>query len=71
MYLYKSHLTWVKSSVSCLGAFPLDKCLDIHLQKESGFCIWRRASNLFAVKDLGVGSGVCIMSGVTSCCAVD
>ena len=24
---------WVKSSVSCLGAFPLDNCLEPHLQK--------------------------------------
>ena len=26
---------WVKSSVSCLGAFPLDKHLEICLQKGS------------------------------------
>ena len=61
---------WVKSSVSCLGAFPLDKHLEIPLQKGSSFCIWRRASNLSTVKDLGVGSGVGMMSGVTSCYAV-
>ena len=71
MCLYKSPLTWVKSSISCLGAFPLDNCLDIHLEKGSVFCIWRRASNQSTVKDLGVGSGVGVMSGVTSCCAVD
>ena len=71
MCLYKSPLTWVKISVSCLCAFPLDKHLDIHLQKGSVFCIWIRSSNLSAVKDLGVGSGVSMMSDVTSCCAVD
>ena len=62
---------WVKSSVSCLGAFPLDKHLEIHLQKGSVFCIWRRASNLSAVQDLDVESGVGMMSGITSCHAVD
>ena len=60
-----------KKSVSCLGAFPLDKHLEISLQKGSIFCIWRRASNLSAVKDLGVGSDVGVMSDVTCCCAVD
>ena len=49
---------WVKSYVSCLGVFALDKHLEIHLQKGLVFCIWRRASNLSAVRDLGVGSGV-------------
>ena len=62
---------WVKSSVACLGAFPLDKHLEIHLQKGSVFCIWRRAANLSAVKHLGVGSGVGVMSGVTSCHVVE
>ena len=62
---------WVKSSVSCLGAFPLDKCLEIHLQKGSVFCIWRWTSNLSAVRDLGIGSGVDAMSGVTPCCVLE
>ena len=31
--LYKIPLTWVKGPVSCLGVFPLDKHLDICLQK--------------------------------------
>ena len=62
---------WVKSSVSCLGAFPLDECLEIHLQKGLVFCIWRRASNLSAVRDLGVGSGIGVMSGVILGCAVE
>ena len=54
-----------------LRCLPLDRPLEICLQKESVFCIWRRASNQSAVKDLGVGSGVDVMSGITSCCAVD
>ena len=54
-----------------LGAFPLDKCLEICLQKGSVFCIWRRASNLSAVKDLGAGSDIVTMPGVICCCAVD
>ena len=58
---------WVKSSVSCLGALSLDKHLEIHLQKGSVFCIWRRASNLSAARDLCVGSGVDVMLGVTPC----
>ena len=69
--LYKSPLTWVKSSASCLGAFPFDKHLEICLQKGSVFSIWRRAPNLSAVKDLDVGCDVGVMSGVTCCCAVD
>ena len=67
----QSPLMWVKRSVSCLGAFPLDKHLEIHLQKGSVFCIWRRASTLSAVKDFGVGPDVGMMSGVTCCYAVD
>ena len=55
---------WVNNSVSCFGAFPLDNHFEIHLQKGSVFCIWRRASNLFTVKDFGVGSGVDTMSSV-------
>ena len=69
--LYRSPLTWVKSSVSCIDAFPLDNHLVIHFQKGSVFCIWRRASNLSAVRDLGVGSGVDTMSGVILGCAVE
>ena len=62
---------WVKSSVSCLGTFPLDNHLEICLQKGSVFCIWRRASNLSAVRDLGIKSGVDMMSGVILGCAVE
>ena len=61
----------MKCSVSCLGAFPLDKHCEICLQKGSVFCIRRRASNLSAVKDLGVGSGADVMSGVILGCAVE
>ena len=43
---------WVKSSVLCLGAFPLEEHLEICLKKGFVFCIWRRASNLSAIRDL-------------------
>ena len=62
---------WVKSSVSCLGAFPLNNHLEICLQNGSIFCIWRRASHLSAVRDLGVRSGVDMTSGVTLGCVVE
>ena len=51
-----------KTSASCLGAFPFDRCFEICLQKGSVFCIWSSASNLSADKDFGV---VCPVSGVT------
>ena len=60
-----------ESFILCSGAFPVDKHLEICLQEGSVFCIWGRASHVSAVKDLGVGSGVGVMSGITSCCAVD
>ena len=69
--LYSRPLTWVKTSVSCCSAFPLDEHLEICLQKESVFCIWRRASNLSTVSDLGVGFGTGETSGVILGCAVD
>ena len=46
------------------GAFPLDNHFEICLQKGSVFCIWRRASNLSAVKNFGVGSSVDMALGV-------
>ena len=70
MCLFSSPLMWVKRPVSCWGAFPFDKCLDIHLQKGSVFCIWRRASNLSAVGDLGIGVGTGETSGVILGCVV-
>ena len=53
-------------SVSCCGAFPLNMYLDIHLQNGLVFCIWSRASSLFAVRDLGVGLVTGETSGVIS-----
>ena len=55
---------WVNNSVSCLGALPFDNHFEMHLQKGSVFCIWRRASNLSVVRDFGVGSGVDMMLGI-------
>ena len=52
--------------VSCCGAFPLNNHLDMHLQNGSVFCTWSRASNLSAVKVLGVGLVTGEMSGVIS-----
>ena len=71
MCLYSKPLTSVKGSVSCWGAFPLDKCLDILLHKGSVFCICSRACNLSAVRDFGVGSFVSETSGVISGCEVE
>ena len=71
MCLYSSPLVWVKKSVSCWGAFPLDKHLEICLQKGPVFCIWRRASNLSAVRDLGVVCGTGETSGIILGCTVD
>ena len=53
-------------SVSCYGAFPLNNHLDMCLQNGSVFCIWIRASNLSAVRDLGVGLVTGETSGVIS-----
>ena len=61
----------MKSSISCLGTFALDKHLEICLQKRSVFCIWRKASSLCAVIDLGIGSGVDVISGVILGCHVE
>ena len=61
---------WVKISVSFCGAFPLNKCLEIHLQNGSVLCIWSKASNLSAVRDLGVWFVSGEMLGVTSRCGV-
>ena len=53
-------------SVLCCGAFPFNNHLDICLLNGSVFCIWIRASNLSAVRDLGVGLVTGEMSGVIS-----
>ena len=51
--------------------FPLDKHLEICLQKGLVFCMWRRASNLSAVRDLGVWFGTGETPGVILGCAVE
>ena len=66
MCLYSKPLTWVKMSVSCCGAFPLNNHLDMHLLNGSVFCIWSRASSLSAVRVLGVGLVTGETSGVIS-----
>ena len=71
MCLYSKPLKCVKRSVSCCGAFPFDNLLDILLQKVSVFCICRRACNLSAVRDFGVGSFASDASGITSGCKVE
>ena len=71
MCLYSNPLMWVKRSVSCWDVFPLDKHLEICLQKGSVFWIWRRASNLSAIRDLGVGSGTGETSGIILGCTVE
>ena len=55
MCLYNNPFTWVKTSVSCCGALLFNKHLEICLQNGSVLCIWSNASNLSAVKGLGVG----------------
>ena len=71
MCLYRSPLMWMKHSVLCWGVFPLDKCLEFCLQKGSVFYIWRRASNLSVVRDLGIGFGTGETSVVILGCAVE
>ena len=48
-----------KTSVSCCGASPCNKCLEICLQNGSVLCLCSNASNLSAVRGLGavVASG--------------
>ena len=69
--LYSKPLTCVKTSVSYRGVFPFCKHLDILLQKGSVFCICRRACNLSAVRDFGIGSVASETSGVISGCEVE
>ena len=58
----------MKRSVLCLGAFPFDRHLDIHLQDGSVFCICRSACHLSTTTDFGVGLVALVTSGVTSDC---
>ena len=60
-----------KRSVLCCGVFLFDNLLDILLQKGSVFCISRRACNLSAVRDFGVGSFASDTYGITSDCKVE
>ena len=54
MCVYSYPFTLVKTSVSCCSALPLNKHLEIHLQNGSVLCILSNASNLSAVRGLGV-----------------
>ena len=58
----------MKRSVLCLGAFPVDRHLDIHLQDGSVFCICRSACSLSTAKDFNVGLVTLVTSGVMSDC---
>ena len=71
MHLYNKPLTCVKRSVSCCGAFLFDKHFDILLQKGSVFCICRRACNLSAVREFGVGSFASETFGIIFGCEVE
>ena len=68
--LYMIALAWVKSSVSCLGAFLLDNHLEICLQKGSYFAFGEGLLTCLLL-DLGIRSGVDMMSGVILACAVE
>ena len=57
-----------KRSASCLGDFPFDRCLEMHLQKGSVLCICTSACNLSSVSSFGMASNVSVIlvtSGVT------
>ena len=69
MFLYSSPFICVNKSASCCGALPFENCLDMHLQNRSIFCIWSRASCLFAVRSFGVISWV-VSAVVRSCVTV-
>ena len=58
-------------SVSCCGALPFNKHLEIWLQNGSVLCIWSNASNLSAVRGLGVGVASGEIFGETSGCGVE
>ena len=55
-----------KRSASCLGAFSLDRCLEMHLQNGSILCICTSACNLSVVSGFGVVLGMSVTSGVTA-----
>ena len=62
---------WVKISVSCCGALPFNKHLEICLQNRSVLCICSNASNLSAVRGLGVEVASGKIFGETSGCGVE
>ena len=49
----------------CLGAFPFDRHLKMHLHNRSVFCICSSACNLSVVSGFHVVLGVSVTSGVT------
>ena len=53
----------MKRSVSCLGVMLLERCLDIHLQNGSVFCISRSFCSMSSVRDFGVGPVASVTSG--------
>ena len=66
-YLYSNPLLCRKRSTSCFGAFPFDRCLEMHLQNGSVLCIWISACNLSLVRSFDMASGVpmiLVISGV-------
>ena len=63
--LYSIPFTCKKKSALCLGTFPFNGHLEMHLQKGSVLCICRSAYNLFVVCGLGVVLGVSVTSSVT------
>ena len=48
----------------CLGAFPFDRCLEMHLQNGSVLYICSSTCNLSVVSGFGVVLGVSVVSGV-------
>ena len=60
----------MKIYVSCCGALPFNKCLEICLQNGLVLCICSNASNLSAVSGLGVEVASGDIFGETSGCGV-
>ena len=66
--LYSIPLLCRKRPTSCFGAFPFDRCLEVHLQNGYVLCICSRACNLSSVSNFGMVLGVSVtlvISGVT------
>ena len=58
--LYNNALMCRKRSASCFGAFPFDRCLEMHLENGSVLCIYSRAYNLSSVSSFGMVSGLSV-----------